>query len=148
MADDPEMDRSGRNERGTTVHDIEQHAGYLCATHGFVLIDFCSCPDDDIVSLWTNERDDDRFVRVLNRYRESSAGGATPVFTEGGDRVPEPEAEQVRRLAVALDIWNLINQHADQLTGTDANVVRAWIDCTIRPALFDDEPSAGGISDG
>lgn len=58
------------------VHDIEQHAGYFCATHGFVLIDFCSCPDDDVVSLWTNERDDDRFVQVLNRHRESSAKGA------------------------------------------------------------------------
>lgn len=56
--------------------DLEQHAGYFCATHGFVLIDFCSCPDDDVVSLWTNERDDDRFVQVLNRHRESSAKGA------------------------------------------------------------------------
>lgn len=65
----------------STPGDPTEHAGYFCATHGFVLTDFCSCPDDDIVSLWANERDEDQFVRVLNRHRD------------GARLIPDPDVE-------------------------------------------------------
>jgi hypothetical protein len=38
--------------------------------------------------------------------------------------------------SITLAVWQLINQHADQITGTDRNVITAWLDWTIRPALF------------
>lgn len=58
-----------------------EHAGYFCARHGFVLIDFCVCPDEDIAPMWVRDADDERFVRALDRYR---AGAQDPSRPEDG----------------------------------------------------------------
>jgi hypothetical protein len=33
-------------------------------------------------------------------------------------------------------LYHRLDELAEQLTGTDFNVVRGWLDCSVRPALF------------
>lgn len=88
---------------------------------------------------------DEESARRLTAKVRDLLDGHPPVVTQEGYPVPEPEAEQVRRLAVALDVWNKINQAADEIQPTlfGSNLCD-WLDRVARPLIFDDQSSAGG----
>jgi hypothetical protein len=52
-------------------------------------------------------------------------------------------AEQriIRDYAGDQVLWHLINQLADEVGGIDGNVIRGWLDTTVREAVFADDPA-------
>lgn len=80
------------------------------------------------------------------QFTGSSCDVCTETYRVLHDESIAPEPEQLdgsgdmggaeRDLTDYRDIWPLINQLADDVTGVDGNVIRGWLDTTVREAIF------------